>query len=92
MLYRDAAVVLPMNYRLDRYLNAGTHWGHRRADDLLRGATGALPTLTKPYRSTAVVVALLAMAAQRQTLMSMLKKCIPSPAVANFFADVLTMS
>ena len=25
--------------------------GHRRAADPLRGATGALPTLTKPYRS-----------------------------------------
>ena len=29
---------------------------HRRAADPLRGATGALPTLTKPLRSTAVVL------------------------------------
>ena len=33
----------------------------------ITGATGALPTLTKPYRSTAVVVPLLAPAVQRQT-------------------------
>ena len=48
------------------------YWGHRRAARLLRGATGAL-TLTKPYRSTAIVVPLLAPVAHRQKFLSMFK-------------------
>ena len=71
MRRRCSTGVPPLTGAIEEWYRC-TYWGHRRAADPLLGATGALPTLTKPYRSIAVVVPLLGMAVQRQTFLTML--------------------